>query len=93
MNITELFLASTQYAEEQLRSKEPNPNKIVDTLLTLAQQVEHMLDSCCEENGIFTVNEEDVEAVSLSLDILDDKPGYTLTAAGKAQWALQKCLQ
>lgn len=74
---------------------------IVDVLIGLVRDTHFLLDNSEEredkEDGIIhIVQQRDYERTSATLDVLealpDDRPGYVLGPAGKAQWALRNLL-
>lgn len=63
-------------------------------LLTVARCAEFLADGVMNDgDGLHIMSESDFDALSKALDALDelpdDKPGYTLSGAAKAAWALR----
>ncbi|WP_414446828.1 hypothetical protein AB4851_08585 [Burkholderia sp. 22PA0099] len=75
----------------------PGERAVIDMLIALARATSIALDDSEEMTGDdgrqHVIDSANFDAVSNALDVLDelpdDKPGYTLSAAGKAEWALR----
>lgn len=67
---------------------------VIEQLIALGAAALLLADNTVDNGDSLEIDREDFDAVSKCLDVLDelpdDQPGYTMHAAGKAQWALRR---
>lgn len=68
--------------------------KVVGLLVDVARCAEQAMDDTVDDGNGLHWNTEDFTRLGSVMELLDDlpddKPGYTLSAAGKAEWAIEK---
>lgn len=85
---------------EQTRALTDDARAVITMLINLARTTYHALDNseeCTGDDGRFhAIGGPEFDEMSDALDALeelpDDRPGYTLAAPGKAEWALRALL-
>jgi hypothetical protein len=62
-------------------------NRVIDMLIAVARAAHNLADGTCEEGGIYTIDEDDFNKLSATLDELSElpEPGLNLYGTGPAK--------